>query len=272
MEDAPGFFAQTMIGRMIRPLIAVLLLGAAFAHAQAGAPPSPASTDLILQDGTAIKLRVAKDVSWANAKVGDTVSFEAAEDVRVGGLTIIRQGSPAFGIVTFVQSARRMARPGKLAIAVSSVQLADGETARLRRSSKTTGEERKGEMTAEVLFGFGPLQLFEEGEDAFLETDTIISAYVNGAMPLDQEKFKAAPAPAPSTMARLWITSHPAAAEIAVDGNVVGSTPSEIQLTPGQHTIRISKAGCRTWERTVTLSSGKSAMNADLYPAEIKLR
>jgi len=267
-----SFRSEIMIGRMIRLFIAVLLLGAALAHAQASAPPSASSTELILQDGTAIRLRVAKDVSSANAKVGDNVSFEAADDVRVGGLTVIKQGSPAFGTVTFVQSARRMGRAGKLAIQVSSVQLADGETARLRRAAKTTGEDRKGEMAAEVLFGFGPLQLFEEGEDAFLETDTIINAYIDGAMHLDRAKFKAAPLAVSSTIARLWIASHPAGAEISVDENVAGSTPTEIQLAPGQHTIRLSKAGCRTWERILTLSSGKSVINADLYPAEIKLR
>jgi len=259
-----------MIGRMTQPLTFVLLLAAAFAQAQAGAPPS-ASTDLVLPDGTAIKLRVTRDVSSANAKVGDKVYFEAADDVRVGGLTVLKRGSPALGAVTAVQTARRMGRAGKLAIEVRSVQLADGETAMLRQSEKSTGFQRKGEMAAEVLFAFGPLQLFEEGEDAFLETDTIINAYVNGTIHLDRAMFKAAPVPVTSTTAQLWITSHPAGAEISVDGNVVGSTPSEINLPQGSHTIRISKAGCRTWERTVTLSSGKSNMAADLYPAEIKL-
>jgi hypothetical protein len=128
-------------------------------------------------------------------------------------------------------------------------------------------------MAAEVLFGFGPLQLFEEGEDAFLETDTIIHAYVNGTMHLDRAKFKAAPVSVSSSAtAQLWITSHPAGAQIFVDGNFVGSSPSRVDLPQGPHTIRIYKAGCRTWERTLTVSSGKSDLNADLYPAEIRFR
>jgi len=261
-----------MIRRMIQPLTFALLLGAAFAQAQTGAQTSAPSTDLVLQDGTAIKLRVTRDVSSANAKVGDKVSFEVADDITVGGLTVIRKGSPAAGTVTAVQSARRMGRAGKLAIKINSLQLADGETAMLRQSAKTSGEGRKQEMASEVLFGYGPLQLFEEGEDAFLETDTIVTAYVDGTMHLDRAMFKAAPGSVSSSTAQLWITSHPAGAEISVDGNVVGNTPSQINLPQGSHTIRISKAGCRTWERTVTLSSGKSDITADLYPAEIRLR
>jgi len=270
---ATGACAEGAItfSRMLQSLIHALLLAGLCARAQVTLQAAANPTDLVLNDGTPIRLRVTRDVSSANAKPGDKVSFEAADEIRVGGLTIIRKGSPAVGTVTAVQSARRLGRGGKLNIEVDSVQLADGETAKLRRFATTTAGERKGEMAAEVLFGYGPFQLFQEGEEASLQRDTIVTAYVNGTLHLDPAKFKSAAVPVPSNTAQLRITSHPSGAQISVDGNLVGSTPTEIALSEGMHTIRLSKAGCRTWERTMVLPTGQSTLAPTLYPVAISL-
>ena len=99
---------------------------------------------------------------------------------------------------------------------------------------------------------------------------TEITGYVNGTMQLQPAKFKIAPAP--PSITRLQITSDPPRAEISVDGNFVGSTPSEIEIAEGLHTIIISKAHCRIWERTLVVSGGKMTLAATLYPTAIKLR
>lgn len=43
-------------------------------------------------------------------------------------------------------------------------------------------------------------------------------------------------------------------AEITVDDKFLGTTPSTVQLTPGEHKIVVLKAGFRSWERTMTIN------------------
>jgi hypothetical protein len=66
------------------------------------------------------------------------------------------------------------------------------------------------------------------------------------------------------TSAQLEITSNPAGAEISVDGNFVGDTPSELAVATGVHTITISKHGYKPWERKLTVSGGKVSVAAEL--------
>jgi len=45
----------------------------------------------------------------------------------------------------------------------------------------------------------------------------------------------------------------------------MGSMPSTLRLVAGDHRVRLDKDGYRTWEKTLTVSSGKSAtVNASL--------
>jgi len=60
------------------------------------------------------------------------------------------------------------------------------------------------------------------------------------------------------------VTSEPTGAEITVDGSFVGSTPSELRLSPGKHELVISKPGRKTWERTLQITGDKTTVHADL--------
>lgn len=84
----------------------------------------------------------------------------------------------------------------------------------------------------------------------------------------DQQASADAAAPSVSNQtavqATLEINSNPAGAEISVDGNFVGDTPSELAVAAGIHTIAISKHGYKPWERKLTVSSGKVSVAAEL--------
>lgn len=54
------------------------------------------------------------------------------------------------------------------------------------------------------------------------------------------------------------VKSTPAGADINVDGKYMGSTPSTIQLVPGDHQVSIEKENLRPWQRTMTVSTGGS--------------
>ncbi len=49
-------------------------------------------------------------------------------------------------------------------------------------------------------------------------------------------------------------SSTPAGAEISVDGNFVGSTPSALSLAVGSHTVEVSLPGFVQWKRQLTVS------------------
>ena len=82
-----------------------------------------------------------------------------------------------------------------------------------------------------------------------------------------QQGSAAQPAPkAPESpaSAKLQVTSEPAGADIEVDGNFMGSTPSSIELPAGDHTISIKKSGYKTWERKMKTTGGEVKLNAEL--------
>lgn len=268
-------------------LLCALLTHVSLSGAQQVAPQQPRASStankFALDDGTPIKLRLDRNLSSADAKAGDNIDFEVLEEVKVNDVVVIPKGNIAIGTVTAAEHKKRMARGGKLDIEIDYVKLADGEKAAIRAVKETKGGGHTGAMTGAivatslVVWPAAPFFLFMHGKDTTIPKGTEITAYVNGNMPLDFAKF-APVAPAPTnvaassavpsqstpTNARLEITSNPAGAEISVDGNFVGDTPSELSVAAGVHTIAILKHGYKPWERKLTVSSGKVSVAAEL--------
>ena len=67
-----------------------------------------------------------------------------------------------------------------------------------------------------------------------------------------------------SVASKITVSSMPAGADIAVDGNFVGNTPSEIDVTPGDHTLTVSKSGFKPWERKFRATGGSVNIDAEL--------
>ncbi|HLV88637.1 MAG TPA: PEGA domain-containing protein [Candidatus Sulfotelmatobacter sp.] len=63
--------------------------------------------------------------------------------------------------------------------------------------------------------------------------------------------------PAPAT-GKLSIVSIPDGADIEIEGSFVGNAPSDVQLTDGDYTVTIKKAGFKTWERKLKVTSGSN--------------
>jgi hypothetical protein len=60
------------------------------------------------------------------------------------------------------------------------------------------------------------------------------------------------------------VTSTPPGADIEVDGAFVGSTPSSLELTTGDHNVVIVKNGFKQWTRTIRITGGDISIAADL--------
>jgi hypothetical protein len=263
--------------------------------AQPAAPQQEADTSnftsakgFVLEEATPVKLRFNRTVSSADAHVGDTVDFEVLQDISVNETLVIPKGGFAFGTVTEAQPKRRMARGGKLEINIDYVKLLSSEKAALRSVKGGKGGGHTGAMTAGIVatgivfFPAAPFFLFMHGKDITMPKGAEFTAYVNGDMKLDIAKFqRGAPAAqqglsasspdqnvSPAS-AKLQIESTPPAADIEVDGRFVGSTPSEVQVAEGDHTVVVKKSGFKNWERKLKASAGSSVrIGAELEKAD----
>ncbi len=62
------------------------------------------------------------------------------------------------------------------------------------------------------------------------------------------------------------VSSVPSGADMLLDGNFVGSTPSTVDVPPGKHVITIKKADYQEWARTVDFFGGSITLDAELVP------
>ena len=85
----------------------------------------------------------------------------------------------------------------------------------------------------------------------------------------DKQNFVAAAPgkPLEAMLAQLQISSTPDGANIEIDGNFVGNTPSTVGVAAGSHQISIKKSGFKPWQRKVMVSSGQINLNATLEAA-----
>jgi hypothetical protein len=68
--------------------------------------------------------------------------------------------------------------------------------------------------------------------------------------------------------AKVSVASTPSGADIEVDGNFVGNTPSTIDLAVGEHSIAVKKSGYKDWERKMKVTGGRVNLSAELEKAE----
>jgi hypothetical protein len=75
--------------------------------------------------------------------------------------------------------------------------------------------------------------------------------------------------PSTTSAAAVTITSTPQGAVISIDGNYAGNTPSDLQLMPGSHTLKIELKGYETWEHTINVEAGETRrFSAELAKSE----
>jgi hypothetical protein len=280
-------------------LLAFQMIELQAAAQQSSAPSAPVQDSVAackqpcLEDGTPVRLRFSQTVSSADAHVDDRVEFEVLEEIKISNVVIVPKGGIAWGTVTEAQPKRRMARGGKLEIVMDSVRLEDGEKAALRATKGGSGGGHTGAMTAGIVataivcIVCAPLFLLMHGKDITIPKGTEVPTFVNGNLPLDLAKFQEPSSPSqqvqtklslsgvppssadqvqPSVDAQLAVTSVPGGADVELDGNFVGNTPSTIGVSPGEHTVGVKKTGYKTWERKITVSSGRVNISAELEP------
>lgn len=255
-------------------LLVLQTISLSAAEARQQQPTANSASPFILQDGTPVRLRLSQTVSSADAHVNDRVEFEVLEDVLVGNTVVVPKGSTALGTVTEAVPKKRMARGGKLEIVMDSVRLVDGEKVALRAVKEGKGGGHTGGMTigivaaAVVFWPAAPLFLLMHGKDITFPKGTDVPTFVNGDMKLDPARFQIASGSGTPSVedasTSLAISSTPVGADIYLDQNFVGNTPSTLKVLSGKHTVSVRKAGFQDWVRELNVSAGAITLSAEL--------
>lgn len=257
-------------------------------------------------DGTKIRVRLDQTITSATAEEGQAVELSVTDNVRVGEVVAIPQGSRVSGTITLAQEKRRMGRAGKLDFSVDRVRAADGEWIPLRYTmTKKSGQShatRTGIITAGVAVVFwpaAPFMLLMKGKDVtinrgvtfdvFTDADYMVKAAPAGTA------LAAAPPPAPAVLppgpavrmisqgtayqpaapppaaapggsATVTITSPETGAEIEINGAFVGSTPTTLQMAAGTHQVTV-RSGAQVWQRSVQVTVGSTVTINATMPA-----
>jgi hypothetical protein len=174
-------------GRDHRPLSAYLLLFffvvPCGSFAQALLPSSP---EMVIADGTPVKLQLAQTISSAHARKGDRLDFVVVEDVAVGGLTVIRAGTVARGSVIKVHGRRILGMGGSVLIKLDSVKLVTGDRVKLHARRRFKGVSHTKLMAEGMLLAgliylpAAPVFLLSHGVDCTVLKSTEMTAYIDG--------------------------------------------------------------------------------------------
>jgi hypothetical protein len=145
---------------------------------------------LIIPDGTPVKLQLAQSVSSAHACVGDLLDFIVVRDVSVGGFTIIQAGTMARGSITEVKGRRLLGIGGKVSLKLDSVELSNGDRVGLHAKKEVKGGSRTKLMvggmiiTSLIFLPATPAFLLTPGHTSTVLKSTEVTARIHGASSL----------------------------------------------------------------------------------------
>ena len=245
--------------------------------------PAPAAQVRVVQ-GQMVRLKLHNVLTTENVVKGDPIDFDVAEDVVVATHMVIQKGAPARGRVVGVKGAgKRNAKDASVTFLFVSVRSVDSQDVPLRaRPDKPKKAESKGNVEAnDPLPGYAQRVIgAEKGKEYAAYVD--ISATVNvpdtpvvapptapvaptaqpPSSPPPARADVPTPAPAnplmPEEPALVDFNTNPPGADILIDGNLVGNTPSTLHVDAGRHLIQLRLGGYRSWTRTMRVEPGSS--------------
>jgi len=132
-----------------------------------------AMAQVMIPDGTKIRVRLETNLSSETAELGQTVDFAVTQEVRIGDAVVVANGARATGAIVQVEPKRRMGRSGKLDFSIERVQLVDGGWLNVRYAPQKNHGKGNGATTgvltaglAVVFWPAAPLGLLIKGHEA----------------------------------------------------------------------------------------------------------
>jgi hypothetical protein len=137
---------------------------------------SAAMAQVVISDGTKIRVRLEENLSSETTEMGQVVDFAVTQEVRVGDAVVVANGARATGSITLVEPKRRLGRAGKLDFSIDRVQMVDGNWLNVRYTPhKNRGKGNgitTGVLTAGIAVVFlpaAPIALLIKGRDATIQ-------------------------------------------------------------------------------------------------------
>jgi hypothetical protein len=233
-----------------------------------------------IPDGTKVICRLEQTLSSATTELGQEVQLSVTEDVKIGDTIVIAQGATIVGTVVQAQEKRRMGRTGKLDFSIDKVKAVDGKFIPLRYAvqKKEGGSHAvaSGVLTAGVAVLFwpaAPFMLLMKGKEAQINKGMIFDTFTDSrhilASPSSVSTMSTMGVPPSGSnegTATVTISSEQTGADITIDGDFVGNTPTTQVLLAGNHKITVTQSG-KVWERDLKVNRGSSiSLNAIFTP------
>lgn len=141
---------------------------------------------VLVPGGTAVPVHVVGQVSSGQVKPGDTFQVQAAGDVVVNGMVVIRDGAEGQGVIGEVDHAGGNGHSGALTMNFDWVYAVDGGKIRLSqaRQKQAEGDRKGASSTATIIglatFGIGGLfgHNFAHGKEVTIDDKKILNAFV----------------------------------------------------------------------------------------------
>jgi hypothetical protein len=238
------------------------------------------ATKVPVRDGQSVSLKLRNILTTDNVRKNDVIEFEVTEDVLVNGHVVIAKGATARGKIIDVKGAYKpQYKDAEVVFQFLTVSAVDKQELPLRRqpekphkggNSKDNEVHEKSAIAGQIMRVVGAdkgkgYEVYVNGSFT-VETSNVIAVAPAAAPAVAQPSAPvaapvASPAPALPVVATdvaaesssVEFDSTPDGADIVIDGNVVGNTPSTLRLTPGHHAIEVRMAGYRTWSRTMVV-------------------
>ena len=150
-------------------------------------PPSQATVNRVLPQGTPVHLVFASDLSSKKADVGDKIPLTLADDLKVGDVVLVKKGAPAVATVTDADGTHILGVPGEIAFEAESLNV-DGVLVKLRGGAARLGRDREGGAAVSALFVPVAGLFLVHGHDAEIQRGASFVATVSEDTPLPPAK------------------------------------------------------------------------------------
>lgn len=131
-------------------------------------------------NGTIIPVKTVGQLSSDQLSLGQQVILHVAQDVKIGGVVIVKAGSPVYGSVQESKGGQMAGIAGKLVVALNSVVAVDGTNIVI---SGSLSNQAKSEVGATVAVGviLCPLALLNTGDDGVIPVGAQVRAITMGS-------------------------------------------------------------------------------------------
>ena len=235
-------------------LLALALSLTAQAFQDPTSPRAISNSTVTLHDGQEVVLRNIDSVSSNHSKPGEIVQFEVIRDVSSDGVVVIPEHGIAVGRVVNAEHANFAHHGGKLAVQIESVQLTNGDYARLRavdsRKERNFGWRDVGAATAIAAtiyyMPLAPVYLMAKGEEVSIPEGSRFIAYVDGDVQMGRSSLEVPTTPESNARTATIVVfrgnhdreagiEQPVSCGRALVGWLTDTTYIQFAVTPGQY-------------------------------------